>query len=810
MTGAATLVARTLLALLAGPGECADDATVLVAEAETLVSPPLDRASIDRARRLYRRARILAPLPELSLRAADLACAAGDEEECGDLLSEVAEASPRLLAASDRLLLARRAESRRAWREAIGHYQAFRERADAGAASWAADRIRRIEIEVEAEAMTLPVAAPPPPEARLALADARRAIATGDLAKARERLATARRLAAGFVEADLALAALEIRQGRAPEAARAYRDALSSDPARFEALVGLANVLWDEPDRAAKEEALSLTERAIAARPDATELLKVAALRWADWGDATKALARLDAYRRRAGPDGKRQTESLRETLARRVDALLTGEGTAGEPDLPELSSLAVGEWRLAQAYVRRGDPSSLASALEHLREAERLDPTFARAPELAGEVYERLGEASLAEAAYERAVAADPTRAAVYEKLALLLAGQPAKSAAAEEVWRRAEQAGSSEALFHLAGSSLRRGRRGEALQLFRQYLAESPGGVHTEEVSRSIALLEGRRRSMLGALAIAALAVLVAGGAMAYRRVTGRTFEEWIRAHPSRARDARPIVGRLRHEVVKHGGLLLDDAAKRLADPAVRALLESRLFGSARNRGLVVESRDAFSALEALARQDNVRLDLTRRDPLFSPIAKATSILARQETSLRPSDLKMAAELLRSSHGAEITAVLDRATVTRADLSEMKELLRRVAAETGCPSPELETLGPDAIAVRIDPDDWRTIWRNLFANALAADGSAALRLGLSAELVRDSVTQLPIARFVLFDNVESPLSAEMIRGRAADRGWGVVADLVRSHEGLVDVVEPTPGYRKGIVIELPALEHS
>ena len=47
------------------------------------------------------------------------------------------------------------------------------------------------------------------------------------------------------------------------------------------------------------------------------------------------------------------------------------------------------------------------------------------------------------------------------------------------------------------------------------------------------------------------------------------------------------------------------------------------------------------------------------------------------------------------------------------------------------------------------------------------------------------------------------------MIRGRAAERGLGVVADLVRIHEGTVAVgPPPAPGYTKGIVLELPALE--
>jgi tetratricopeptide (TPR) repeat protein len=822
-------------------GDCPENAAVLATEADILVAqsqPRPDAATLERARRLYRRVRILSPSPEFSLRAADLACAAGDEEECGDLLSEVAEMGGTLLSPADRLLLARRMESRRAWREAISHYQALRKTAaDSGLASWAAERIRHLEVEAEAQAISAPIAVLPPPEARLALAEARRAIATGDLRKARERLALAKRISPGYVEAALALAALETREDRVPEAIRAYREVLASDPTRFEALVGLANVLWDEPDRSAKEEALSLTERAIAVRPGAIELLRVSAVRWAEWGDAPKALARLDAYRRRSGALERRSTENLRETLARRVEALLSGQAAPEEPEVAEVASPAVDEWKLAQAYFRRGDPASLAAALDRLREAERLDPTFARAPELAGVIYEKLGDAALARAAYERAVSADPTRAATYERLAFLLARQPGKEAEAEETWRRAEQAGSSEALFHLAGAALRKDRRNEALSLYRRYLAESPGGVHTEEASRSISNLELRRRTIFSIGGGALVLLLVAGAAIAYRRSTGRTFEQWIRMAPGRAREARPIVGRLRHEVVKHGGLLLTDAARKLSeqDPIARAnaagLLLSRLFGGADARGLIRESSDVFDRIGALAREDGIRLNLDRKDPLFSPIARGSRILRRLEPALsrfEPEDrktrrlveaLERSAALLRSVSGAEISRVLDEASATRVRFADLRDSLAAVCAERGLDSAyDLEPLGlfrEDAsrtLAVRVDRTDWETIWRNLFANSLDAARerpAADVRLGVSAELSRDPITGTPIARFVLADNLPGVLTSETIRGRGADRGWGVIADLVRRHEGSADVrAAPPPGYRKGIVIEFPAIE--
>jgi hypothetical protein len=459
--------------------------------------------------------------------------------------------------------------------------------------------------------------------------------------------------------------------------------------------------------------------------------------------------------------------------------------------------------------------------------------------------VHEKRGELALAQAAYERAILADSSRAATYERLALLLDRQLGKVAEAEEAWRRAEQAGSSEALFHLAETARRRGRRGEALFLYRRYLAESSGGVHAEEVSRAVAALESRRRISIVAAAVALLFAILAGGTFAYRRVAGRTFEDWLHEEPARAREARPIVGRLRHEVVKHGGLLLSDAANRLSEPdpevrrATARLLLTRLFGAGESEGrggLILESSDAFARLSALAEEDGHRLNLERKDRLFSPIAEGCRVLRGLEPALSriaedservdesafrhvAESLRRAATLFRSNSGAQISRVLDEASSTRVRLSELQDVLVRVCVEKGvAPPPVLEPLGrlshdlSATIAVRVDRGDWDTIWRNLLANALDAAGAlpvSEVRLGVSAELLRDPVTGAPTARLILADNLPGALTAEMIRGRAADRGWGIVADLVRRHDGTADVgPAPAPGYGKGVVLELPALE--
>src|SRR5204862_7215282 len=120
-----------------------------------------------------------------------------------------------------------------------------------------------------------------------------------------------------------------------------------------------------------------------------------------------------------------------------------------------------------------------------------------------------------------------------------------------------------------------------------------------------------------------------------------------------------------------------------------------------------------------------------------------------------------------------------------------------------------------PPSPRLRVERQDWETIWRNLFANALHEGAETrsglALKLAILGESQSDPITGQESVRFVLADNIPRPLTAEMIRGRAAERGLGVVADLVRKHDGLVDVVPPPKGretYLKGIVVEFPALE--
>ncbi len=839
-------------------GDCAADPATLAAEARALLGAVdagavPDAGTLRRARDLLRRARKGSSGAGLDLAAADLAFAAGDEEEGADLLAAAAERDPARLSPPELLLLARRAQARRRWREAIARYQDLGRALERGGegADWIPGRVRELELEARADAIA-PPAAGPPVEARLALADARRALASGRLQEARDRLRAALDLAPDYTEALLALGAVETRARRPAAAIRAYRGALAAEPDRIEALTALANLLWEEPDRRTKEESLRLLDRAASLRPDLRSLLRLSATRWAEFGDAPKALERLDRFLERASPQERADAAVLRDALSRRVrgaaeeptPGVAPQEETASSLAVPEgPAAAAVDRWRKAQVYLERGvneaGGDADAEALRLLAESERLDPAFAGAPELAASIYLREERWREAEDALRRAVRLDPSRVANHEQLARLLDRRPGRDAEALDAWRKAEAAGSTEALIRLARAAESAGSSREALRLYRRYGSEAPAGPGAEEAAASAARLEGdQREKIVAAGSVVALALAAALWLLGRRRF-GLTFAEWLARDPAKAHEARPVVGRLRHEVLKHGGMLLSDAAARLEEGdaetrrATAQLLSARLYGESGARGLLAEADAALAQLHALARASGVRLNLRHRDPVFAWLLRGLEVLRRARRSLRrvaerPTrlwDAALARRLLRRaaacfavSSGPELARTVDRAGVLPVRADALRALLAGVAEERGAPAPELELVGGlvegGLPGVRISALDWETVWRNLFANALEEArrrGAESLRLGLCAEKRRDPVTGESRVRVVLADDLAGGIDSASLRERAAERGLGVVVELLRKSEGSVEVVPaPGSGFTKGIAIDLPAAEET
>src|SRR5262249_12964325 len=161
-----------------------------------------------------------------------------------------------------------------------------------------------------------------------------------------------------------------------------------------------------------------------------------------------------------------------------------------------------------------------------------------------------------------------------------------------------------------------------------------EAPAGSRAAEAFAAIARLEREKRAAAWAFAGAVVLAAIAGGVALYRRRSGKTFAEWLNDYPARAPEARPGLGRVRHEALKHGGLLLTDGAARIESGGKESvdaarLLGTRLYGEGSSVGLIAETQSAIDELHAIASQDRVRLNLRHRDPVFSWLLKGLETL-------------------------------------------------------------------------------------------------------------------------------------------------------------------------------------
>ena len=285
-----------------------------------------------------------------ALLASDLNAASHDEARAGELLAKAfGDSDPARtqlpLWPTDWLVLAFRDEARGDFPSAAARYRKYEASLEGSGEDtrWVEPRVKVLELAAGSAAGTSTTSTTfkafvAEPEARLALADGRAALARGDKNAAREKLGYALRLDPRYADAAVAAAALDAQTGRAADAIREYRAALAADPERDDAAVPLANLLWEHPDRASKAESLLLLDRAAAARPDLPSLGRRSAERWAEWGDPTAALQRLDAWRAVVSEAERKQTDALRAELAGRAATASRSSSSSASADPPAVS----------------------------------------------------------------------------------------------------------------------------------------------------------------------------------------------------------------------------------------------------------------------------------------------------------------------------------------------------------------------------------------------------------------------------------------------------------------------------------------
>jgi len=285
-------------------------------------------------------------------------------------------------------------------------------------------------------------------------------------------------------------------------------------------------------------------------------------------------------------------------------------------------------------------------------------------------------------------------------------------------------------------------------------------------------------------------------------------------LQRHPECFHDVATVLSAVRHEVIKHNTTVLTTAADALeqGDSApAEAALERLLQG-----GVLERWRSALLELQSIAGRSGVRLNLRVRDPVFAPLHRAFASIRR----LGPSDPQRWRELSEAINDVgytELGRIVREVCVLQLDRDFLSECWDQLTCEPGfagtvVPELELTAEHDNAMPVRIFPPQMRDIVINVLRNALQAvldeRGPSEGLLSLHLEEELDFVTGLESVVLRFSDNALSPLTDEMIRGRYIARGFGLVVDLVRRHEGSIKVEATGAPMSKAIVVRLPRAE--
>jgi len=303
--------------------------------------------------------------------------------------------------------------------------------------------------------------------------------------KAEEGIALAQKAVAagGGPAATTALAHAQEAQGDLAAAEASYRQAMASDPAAIDPVVGLATVLR-KTGRAAEAE--PMLKKAIDSSPGAVEAYKEMARTKIALGRSQEALsdANLAAAMSEDDPEAKQLVVEVK--VARSLQDLGAGQSDLAVQELtqlrdqnPESAAVRLG---LGRALVARRDA---AAALVELQKAVELDPRNAEAQYQLGYVQHVMKQAAAAAVPpFEKAVALEPGNTLFRTSLgaALMDAGQVDR--AVEELTKVTGTEGYSgaQAWFYLGAAQLKAGRFKEAAAALEKSLAVKPGNAQAE----------------------------------------------------------------------------------------------------------------------------------------------------------------------------------------------------------------------------------------------------------------------------------------------------------------------------------------
>mgnify|MGYP002631738078 CR=1 FL=1 len=670
-------------------------------------------------------------------------------------------------------------------------------------------RLERMDVEDAAEELAVGGAEALNPQQRENLEDIRMDVAAGrDVREALDALLllAPRAPEVWAVEGDVRLAAGEVAR-----AEQAWLTAVALEPDEATWRVALGSLLADRYGGRRHREAAEELGRALRLRPSWTELHILRAEVLQRSGRYEEALVEYRAYLA-SDPDGEHAL----------LAAAAVGDLTRERPEPPPVGQLlsrppegvhedAWHRFKLAKVYLESQDDDT--RALEEVEGALDLQPDYVDALNLLAHLQLRAGDPIAALATYERSLQERPAQPLTVLAVGYLLQ-DAGRGAEARTRFEQAAELDAVDAWFALARLAVDEGDPAEGRRLLGEYFVRTTSGRKYTEALALRAALDRRRRLINGAIGGGVALGLGLPLVLLLRRRSGLTLEALLARHPECFHDVATVLSAMRHEVIKHNTTVLPTAADALergdSGPAEAAL--ERLNGGVLERWFT-----SMRELDAIGSRCGVRLNLRVKDPVFAPMNRAFEALSR----LRPRDparWRAISEAINHNGYTELGRLIREVCVLELDAAMLEGCWNRVTSEPGfagqlLPELELQAEHNDPLPVRIFPHEMEDIVVNVLRNALQAvmdeRGPSEARLALRLEEEVDFVTGLEWVLLRFEDNALSPLTDDMIRGRYIARGFGLVVDQVRRHQGSIRVVQAeAEGGSKAIVVRLPRAE--
>lgn len=328
-------------------------------------------------------------------------------------------------------------------------------------------------------------------------------------------------------------------------------------------------------------------------------------------------------------------------------------------------------------------------------------------------------------------------------------------------------------------------------------------------------------RRRDMTAA--VGGGVGLLALGLLGFLRVRGHSLAGAVTVKPGLFPEVAEAVGRIRHDVIKHRAGALSALQGEPPPVHVYETLATSLLEPVPASRLTL---DIHAGLVPAARGHGLVLRPATRDrvlgPLLRDLRRAEACLSEPSPAKRHQQLRRIDARIRQTHAGRLASLMSMGPVTRVNSTLLASWVRtcraeQVAAESARDNhwitPGLEVEGED-LRFAVEERTLHAIFNNLLRNAQQAprdahpDDPSGTKIVVRAATSRDAVGRRVVILAVV-DAAPATVTLDDIEARDADRGLGIVRELVRKWRGQIVITPESTPLRKSIAVHFPAEDH-